>query len=73
MLPEPKKRKIGSKTSDCMFIGYASNSATYRFLVFKSDVLDCNTIIKTKKMMNLFNIFFHFLKKFLIHPQLWMI
>ena len=32
MLPNLKKkrRKIGSKTSDCMFIGYASNSAAYR-------------------------------------------
>ena len=49
MLPDPKKWKIGSKTSDCMFIGYASNSAAYRFLVFKSDVLECNTIIETKK------------------------
>src|ERR1044072_4190668 len=27
MLPDPKKRKIGSKTSDCMFIGYAYHSA----------------------------------------------
>ena len=25
LLPEPKKRKIGSKTFDCMFIGYAYN------------------------------------------------
>ena len=48
MLPDPKKRKIGSKTSDCMFIGYASNSAAYRFLVLKSDVLQSNTIIETK-------------------------
>ena len=48
LLPEPKKRKIGSKTSDCMLVGYASNSAAYRFLVLKSDVLDCNTIIETK-------------------------
>ena len=31
-----------------MFIGYASNSAAYRFLVLKSDVLECNTIIKIK-------------------------
>ena len=48
MLPDPKKRKIGSKTSDCMFIGYDSNSAAYRFLVLKSDVLENNTIIETK-------------------------
>ena len=48
MLHDPKKGKIGSKTSDCMFIVYASNSAAYRFLVLESDVLECNTIIKTK-------------------------
>ena len=48
MLPDPKKRKIGSKTSNCMFIGYASNSAAYRFLVLKSDVLGFNTVIETK-------------------------
>ena len=40
MLPDPKKRKIGSETSDCMFIGYASNSVAYRFLALKSDVLE---------------------------------
>ena len=50
MLPYPKKRKIESKTYDCMFIGYASNSAAYRFLVLKSDVLECNTIIETKNV-----------------------
>ena len=48
MLPDPKKRKIGSKTYDYMFIGYASNNAAYRFLVLKSDVLECNIIIETK-------------------------
>ena len=48
MLTEPKRKKIGSKTSDCMFIGYAEHSAAYRFLVLKSDVLDCNTIVETK-------------------------
>ena len=46
MLLDTKKRKIGSKTSDCMFIGYAEHSAAYRFLVLKSDVLDCNSIIE---------------------------
>ena len=29
ILSDPKKRKIGSKTFDCMFIGYAINSAAY--------------------------------------------
>ncbi|XP_075108911.1 uncharacterized protein LOC142180744 [Nicotiana tabacum] len=41
-------RKIGSKTADCMLIGYAEHSAAYRFLVLKSDVLDYNTIIEIK-------------------------
>ena len=48
MLPKPKRQEIGSKTSDCLFIGYAQHSVAYRFLVLKSDVLDCNTIIETK-------------------------
>ena len=50
MLPKPEKRKIGSKTYDCMFIGYASNSAAYRFLVLKSDNLEYNSIIETKNV-----------------------
>ena len=48
MLHDPKKKKIGSKTFDFMFIGYASNNAAYRFLVLQSDVLECNTIIEPK-------------------------
>ena len=33
-----------------MFIGYVSNSAVYRFLVLKSDVLECNIIIETRNI-----------------------
>ena len=33
-----------------MFIRYASNSIAYRFLVLKSDILECNTIIETKNV-----------------------
>ncbi|KAF3667319.1 putative anthocyanidin 3-O-glucosyltransferase 2-like [Capsicum annuum] len=43
-----RKRKIGSKTADCMLIGYVEHSAAYRFLVLKSDVLDVNTLIEIK-------------------------
>jgi hypothetical protein len=57
MLPDPKKRKIGSKTSDCLFIGYAEHSAAYRFLVLKSDVLSCNTIVETKNVEFLESVF----------------
>ena len=31
----PKKVKIGPKTVDCVFIGYAHNSSAYRFLIHK--------------------------------------
>nr|KYP36589.1 Retrovirus-related Pol polyprotein from transposon TNT 1-94 [Cajanus cajan] len=57
LLPDPKKRKIGPKTSDCMFIGYAERSAAYRFLVLKSSVIDCNTIVETKNAEFFENIF----------------
>jgi len=39
-IPAPKKRKLGPKTVDCVFLGYAQNSTTYRFLVVKSDSPD---------------------------------
>ena len=42
-------KKFGSKTVDCMFIGYAQQSAAYRFIVLRSsDVLNKNTILETK-------------------------
>ena len=41
----PKRTKLGPKTIDCVFIGYASNSSTYRFLVIKSEVHDINNSI----------------------------
>lgn len=47
MLLDPKKRKIGSKTSDCMFLGYAEHSAAYRFLVLNSNIIERNTIVET--------------------------
>ena len=50
MLPEPKKRKICSKTSNCLFIGYVSHSVAYRFIVVKSDVLGYNIIVETKNV-----------------------
>ncbi|KAK1665715.1 hypothetical protein QYE76_053874 [Lolium multiflorum] len=41
-LPITKKRKLGPKTVDCVFLGYASHSIAYRFLVVKSGVDDMN-------------------------------
>ena len=42
--------KIGPKTVDCIFIGYAQNSSAYRFLVHESKVPDVhkNTIIESR-------------------------
>ena len=57
LLPDLKKRKIVSKTSDCMFIGYAQQSSAYRFLVLKRDILDHNTIVETKDAEFFENIF----------------
>jgi len=50
LLPEPKRKKLGPNTFDCMFIGYAHHSASYRFFVIRSDnnVMKVNTIVETK-------------------------
>jgi hypothetical protein len=47
-VPACKKRKLGPKTVDCIFLGYAHNSTTYRFLVIKSEFLDVQVNILTK-------------------------
>ena len=39
-MPITKKRKIGPKTVDCVFLGYAIHSIGYRFLIVKSGVPD---------------------------------
>ena len=44
-VPLPKRTKLGPKTIDCVFIGYASNSSTYRFLVIKYEVSNINNNI----------------------------
>ena len=52
-VPIPKKVKIGPKTVDCIFIGYAQNSSAHRFLVYKSDIPDIhkNTIMESRNAM----------------------
>ena len=49
-IPFSKKEKIGPKTIDCIFIGYANDSSAYRFLVNKSDNPDAHvgTIIESR-------------------------
>ncbi|GKB61149.1 retrotransposon protein, putative, ty1-copia subclass [Tanacetum coccineum] len=43
-VPTPKAQKIGPKSVDCIFIGYAKKSTAYRFIVHESK----NTIRMTK-------------------------
>ena len=33
-----------------MFIGYVEHSAAYRFLVLKSDMIECDTIMETRNV-----------------------
>jgi len=49
-IPSPKKTKIGPKTIDCIFIGYAKNSSAYRFLIHKLEhsEMHVNTIIESR-------------------------
>ena len=49
-VPITKKRKLGPKTVDCVFLGYAKHNVGYRFLVVKSEVLDqkVGTIIESR-------------------------
>ena len=59
-IPTPKKVKIGPKTIDCIFIDYAQNSSSYRFLVYKSEIHDINkNTIMDQGMRRSLNIFFH--------------
>lgn len=52
VVPIPKKVKIGLKTIDCIFIGYAHNSSAYRFLVHESKIPDIhkNMIMESRNV-----------------------
>ena len=45
-----KKRKLGPKTVDCVFLDYAIHSVGYKFLITNSGVPDVNvgTIIESR-------------------------
>ena len=51
-IPESKRKKIGPKTVDTVFIGFAQNSNSYRFLVFNSEISDIsnNTIMESREV-----------------------
>jgi hypothetical protein len=33
-----KKQKLGPKTMDCIFLGYAQHSASYKFVIIKYEI-----------------------------------
>ncbi|XP_077215490.1 uncharacterized protein LOC143850059 [Tasmannia lanceolata] len=48
-VPKPKLRKLGERGIECIFLGYASHSKAYRFLVIEpNDFIDVNTIIESR-------------------------
>ncbi|GKA49062.1 retrovirus-related pol polyprotein from transposon TNT 1-94, partial [Tanacetum coccineum] len=49
-VPTPKAQKIGPKSVDCIFIGYAKNSSAYRFIVHESKNPDIqkNTVMESR-------------------------
>jgi hypothetical protein len=58
-IPISKKRKLGPKTMDCVFLGYAHQSIAYRFLVVKSEVpgMHVDTIMEFRDAIFFENIF----------------
>ncbi|KAK1413802.1 hypothetical protein QVD17_35585 [Tagetes erecta] len=47
-LPEPKRKNLGEKGIDCIFIGYSENSNTCRFYVIEpNDSVSINTVIES--------------------------
>jgi hypothetical protein len=58
-VPIHKKRKLGPKTVDCIFLGYAYHSIAYRFLVVKSEVPDMhvNSLFESRDATFFENIF----------------
>jgi hypothetical protein len=58
-VPINKKRKLGSKTVDCIFLGYAHHSIAYRFLVVKPEVPDMhvNSLLESHDATFFENIF----------------
>jgi hypothetical protein len=54
-----KKRKLDSKTVDCIFLRYAHHSIVYRFLVIKSEIHDVHidTFLESRDVTFFENIF----------------
>ncbi|GJZ55959.1 zinc finger, CCHC-type containing protein [Tanacetum coccineum] len=48
-LPDPKRKTLGEKGIDCIFVGYVEHSKVYRFYVIKlNDSVSINSIIESR-------------------------
>ncbi|GJU36817.1 zinc finger, CCHC-type containing protein [Tanacetum coccineum] len=48
-LPDPKRKSLGEKGIDCIFVGYVEHSKAYRFYVIEpNDSISINTIIESR-------------------------
>jgi hypothetical protein len=58
-VPINKKRKLGPKTGDCVFLEYAHHSIAYRFLLIKSEIPDVyvDTFLESRDVTFFKNIF----------------
>ncbi|GJR79024.1 retrovirus-related pol polyprotein from transposon TNT 1-94 [Tanacetum coccineum] len=59
VVPTPKAQKIGPKSVDCIFIGYAKNSSAYRFIVhdLKNPDIQKNAVMESRNASFFENIF----------------
>jgi len=57
-IPINKKRKIGPKTMDCVFVAYSLHNTTYRFLVVNFEVSEISNTIRESREATFFeNVF----------------
>ncbi|GJS63501.1 zinc finger, CCHC-type containing protein [Tanacetum coccineum] len=51
-LPDPKRKSLGEKGIDCIFVGYAEHSNAYRFYVIEpNDSVSINSIIESRDVI----------------------
>ncbi|KAL0335031.1 UNVERIFIED_CONTAM: Retrovirus-related Pol polyprotein from transposon TNT 1-94 [Sesamum radiatum] len=59
LVPEHKRKKLGPKTVDAVFLGYVETSYALRFLVIKSEIpgIEVNTIVEFRDAVFLEDVF----------------
>ncbi|KAL2239930.1 UNVERIFIED_CONTAM: Retrovirus-related Pol polyprotein from transposon TNT 1-94 [Sesamum indicum] len=59
LIPEHKRKKLGPKTVDAVFLGYVETSYALRFLIIKSEIpgIEVNTIVEFRDAVFLEDVF----------------